>query len=107
MVQSSDLFQALQAGHLFGAGLDVWWQYPPRNALEAGGLPPTTCPPSACDFASLGNVVMSPHRGGAPSVAEVEEVRWAEVDAILCGVVAGGWASLSAHPALYSMEEGY
>ena len=25
-----DLFEALQSKHLYGAGLDVWWSYPPK-----------------------------------------------------------------------------
>ena len=25
-----DLFDALNSKHLFGAGLDVWWSYPPK-----------------------------------------------------------------------------
>ena len=30
------LYVALKDGHLSGAALDVWWQYPPRPSRTAG-----------------------------------------------------------------------
>lgn len=51
------LFEALKTGGIRGAVLDVWYNYPgatPPNPVEGP-------PPSKHDFASLENVVMTPH----------------------------------------------
>ena len=72
-----------------------------------GGEPASCCPPAHHDFASLPNVVMSPHRGGAPSVAEVEERRYEELEKVVRGVQEQGWQSLHSHPNLYSLKAGY
>lgn len=58
VVQETPLYQALRSGHLAGAGLDVWYNYP--RTLEAR----TDTPPSQHPFHEMDNVVMSPHRGG-------------------------------------------
>ena len=44
---------------IFAAGIDVWYRY---NTSIDDDIPT----PSRFDFESLDNVVMSPHRGGAP-----------------------------------------
>lgn len=66
VVDEEALYLALRDRKILGAGLDVWWQYGRAGAEKA--------PPSRFDFASLDNVVMSPHCGG--STAESEELRW-------------------------------
>jgi phosphoglycerate dehydrogenase-like enzyme len=79
VVDEEALFAALESGRLYGAGLDVWWKYPPR-----GGR---TGPPSAFDFASLPNVVMSPHCGG--STADTESARWEALGHLLARLSEG------------------
>jgi len=59
IVDEAALYEALRHGPLGGAGLDVWYSYPPDEAARAAW------PPSAYPFHELDNVVMSPHRGGA------------------------------------------
>lgn len=51
VVQEKALYEALSAGTIAGAGLDVWWSGPP---LAPSGLP----------FHTLPNVVMTPHNSG-------------------------------------------
>jgi phosphoglycerate dehydrogenase-like enzyme len=58
IVDETALYEALRAGWLGGAGLDVWYAYPKDEASRAGTAP------SVHPFRELDNVVMSPHRGG-------------------------------------------
>lgn len=74
VIEEEAFFVALRDGRLGGAGLDVWWEYPK-------GKDETTCPPSKFDFASLENVVMSPHVGGATK--DSERLRWTHVAELL------------------------
>jgi phosphoglycerate dehydrogenase-like enzyme len=65
VVDEIALFDALSDGHLGGAGLDVWYNYPMlpgQGGFAADGDSPNLCPASR-PFWSLPNVVMSPHRG--------------------------------------------
>ncbi|MBS1724253.1 MAG: hypothetical protein JSS66_15020 [Armatimonadetes bacterium] len=55
IIDEGALYEALKERRIHGAGLDVWWHYPKQGE---------TCDPSIFDFASLPNVVMSPHCGG-------------------------------------------
>lgn len=59
IVDEAALFRALSDGHLYAAGLDVWYNYPESESSRA------TTAPSDYPFAGLENVVFSPHRGGA------------------------------------------
>jgi phosphoglycerate dehydrogenase-like enzyme len=52
------LHDALATGHLAGAGLDVWWNYPEDEAARL------SCPPSDAPLQELDQVVMSPHLAG-------------------------------------------
>jgi phosphoglycerate dehydrogenase-like enzyme len=56
VIDESALFDALQSGRLASAIIDTWYQYP--DATRAG------CAPSRFDFASLPNVLMTPHMSG-------------------------------------------
>lgn len=56
IVQELPLYEALRAGRIAGAALDVWWRYPGFRRAKAE--------PSACPFHELDNVVMSPHVSG-------------------------------------------
>lgn len=69
VVDEQALYESLRSGHLAGAGIDVWYSYPDREGKK------TDTPPSRFDFASLPNVVMSPHRGGAFGLPEIERRR--------------------------------
>jgi phosphoglycerate dehydrogenase-like enzyme len=64
IIEEESLFRALQSGHLGGAGLDVWWQYPAKDSER------TNSAPSKFNFASLPNVVMTPHVGGGTDASE-------------------------------------
>ena len=66
VIDQKALYEALKDGHLYGAGLDVWYTYP--TDVESR----KHTPPSDFPFHKLDNVVMSPHRGGAGGTDEVE-----------------------------------
>jgi phosphoglycerate dehydrogenase-like enzyme len=63
------LYRHLSNGSIGAAGLDVWYSYPETAEQR------TSTPPSAYPFGELENVVMSPHRGGAWGVNELERLR--------------------------------
>ncbi len=69
VVDESALYHALRDGTLHAAGLDVWYNYP----IDEPGRASTS--PSEYPFHELDNVVMSPHRGGAPQSPETESLR--------------------------------
>ena len=50
------LFEALAHKRIGGAVIDTWYQYPPAGQ--------STGTPSKLDFASLGNLIMTPHMSG-------------------------------------------
>lgn len=75
IVAERPLFEALESGRLFGAGLDVWYQYPKKRE-ESENVQPAELP-----FHELANVVMSPHRGG--HVQETEPLRMAGLAELL------------------------
>ncbi len=56
VVDEAALFEALQTGRLGSAIIDTWYQYPDATRAE--------CAPSRLDFASLPNVLMTPHMSG-------------------------------------------
>ena len=56
VIDEQALFEALQHKQIGGAIIDTWYQYP--NSETA------TCNPSKFDFASLNNVLMTPHMSG-------------------------------------------
>jgi len=55
VVDEQALHDALSAGAIAGAGIDVWW----RNPRD-----PDAPPPSHLDFTKLANVVLTPHQSG-------------------------------------------
>lgn len=83
VVDETALFERLENGHLFGAGLDVWWRTP-REASERGSTPPATHP-----FHELPNVVMTPHVGGGLGEPGIEEARALAIARILAELEAG------------------
>lgn len=56
VVDEAALFNALQQKRIGGAVIDTWYQYPTAQQQ--------ICPPSRFDFASLNNVLMTPHMSG-------------------------------------------
>jgi len=56
VVEEEALYQALRDRAIFGAGIDVWYQYPADREARSH------TPPAHLPFAELDNVVMSPHR---------------------------------------------
>jgi len=76
------LYEALSTGRLWGAGLDVWWQYP-------SGEPPNW--PSRRPFHELENVVLTPHCGGWAE--GIDEVRFRELARLLRRFAAGDWTA--------------
>lgn len=77
VVDEGALYEALCSGHLFGAGLDVWYRYPP----DAGSR--THTPPSAYPFHELDSVVLSPHRAGGGANPAIERLRMAALADLL------------------------
>jgi phosphoglycerate dehydrogenase-like enzyme len=55
VVDEAALHQALTAGRIAGAGIDVWWRNPRDHDRP---------PPSNLDFTGLSNVVLTPHQSG-------------------------------------------
>jgi phosphoglycerate dehydrogenase-like enzyme len=56
VIDEKALYEALQARQIGGAVIDTWYQYPAPTQPE--------CAPSQFDFASLDNVLMTPHMSG-------------------------------------------
>lgn len=69
IIEEEPLYLALKSGRITAAGLDVWYTYPRTPEAQAN------TPPSAFPFHELDNVVMSPHRGGAFRLQELERRR--------------------------------
>jgi len=70
IIDEKALFDALKDNRIRGAGLDVWWRYPPKW----GGK---STPPSDMPFQDLDNVVISPHRAGYSENTEREYFQFA------------------------------
>lgn len=81
IVDQEALYMVLKNHQIFGAGLDVWYNYPEREEDRASTLP------ADFPFHELDNVVMSPHRGGM--VQETETLRMAAL-AVLINAAARG-----------------
>jgi phosphoglycerate dehydrogenase-like enzyme len=69
IIEEESLYLALKSGRITAAGLDVWYSYPRTPEAQAN------TPPSEFPFHELDNVVMSPHRGGAFRLQELEQRR--------------------------------
>jgi phosphoglycerate dehydrogenase-like enzyme len=69
VVEETALWNALRDGTLHAAGLDVWYNYPTDEPSRFATSP------SEHPFRELPNVVMSPHRAGAPNTPETESLR--------------------------------
>ncbi len=84
IVSEEALYQALKEKRITAAGLDVWYSYP-KNPESRVNTPPSRFP-----FHELENVVMSPHRGGAFRLQELEHRRMSELARMLNAFARGG-----------------
>ncbi len=66
VINEDALYQALQSKRIAGAGLDVWYQYPAAGQDRQ---------PARLPFHSLDNVIMTPHKPTAETMA----YRWKEI----------------------------
>ncbi|MEE8355934.1 MAG: NAD(P)-dependent oxidoreductase [Anaerolineales bacterium] len=82
IVDQRALFTALKENKIFGAGLDVWYNYPKHSADRVETRP------ADYPFHELDNVVMSPHRGGL--VEETERLRMIALARSLNAAAKGG-----------------
>ena len=73
IVDEDALYAALKDGHLGGAALDVWWQYPTPAEPERR--------PSRRPFHELQNVLITPH--SSSSSEATADRRWSVVAANL------------------------
>jgi phosphoglycerate dehydrogenase-like enzyme len=80
IVDEAALYEALAAGRLGGAALDVWWQH--WNPAEPDRLP------SRFPFQDLPNVIMTPHCSGFTE--GTADRRWGDLAANLDRHVGGG-----------------
>jgi len=79
IVDEDALYAALKDGHLGGAALDVWWQYPTPAEPERR--------PSRRPFHELPNVLITPHNSS--STEATADRRWSVVAANLDRFVRG------------------
>ena len=77
IVDERSLYEALRHGKIAAAGLDVWYAYPQTKQAQS------KTPPSRFPFHELDNVVMSPHRGGAFGIQELEQMRMRDLAQVL------------------------
>lgn len=96
VVDEAALYHALRDGTLHAAGLDVWYNYP----TDESGRKSTS--PSEYPFHELKNVVMSPHRAGAPNTPETESLRMRALAELLNAA-----ARCEPIPNLVDLELGY
>jgi phosphoglycerate dehydrogenase-like enzyme len=73
IVDEDALYAALKDGHLGGAALDVWWQYPTPAEPDRR--------PSRRPFHELPNVLITPH--SSSSTEATADRRWSVVAANL------------------------
>lgn len=73
IVEEDALYAALKDGHLGGAALDVWWQYPTQTEPSRR--------PSRRPFHELPNVLITPH--SSSSTEATADRRWSAVAANL------------------------
>ncbi len=66
VVDERALYEALSGGMLAGAGLDVWYDYPPPGSTEGA--------PSRFPIHGLPNVILSPHVAGSTREAVAQNV---------------------------------
>ncbi len=94
IVDQKALFTVLKENKIFGAGLDVWYNYPKHDddRIETR--------PADYPFHELDNVVMSPHRGGL--VKETERLRMSALALSLNAAAKG-----ESIPNLVNLELGY
>lgn len=83
VVDESALYEALAGRTLHAAGLDVWYNYPTDEAGRTGTRP------SEHPFGELDNVVLSPHRAGAPHTEETELARMRGLAGLINAYAAG------------------
>ena len=69
VVDEDALYAALKDGHVGGAALDVWWQYPTQTEPERR--------PSRRPFHELPNVLITPH--SSSSTEATADRRWSAV----------------------------
>lgn len=69
VIDEQALYNALKSGHVFAAGLDVWWNYPKEEADRAHTFP------ADAPLHELPNVVMSPHRANQVQGWELASLR--------------------------------
>ena len=67
IVNQAALYRALKEHRIYGAGLDVWYNYPDSKESRENTAP------GDYPFHELDNLVFSPHRGG--KVVETEQLR--------------------------------
>ncbi|MCK5584997.1 hydroxyacid dehydrogenase, partial [Candidatus Bipolaricaulota bacterium] len=83
IVNEEALYTALKEERIAAAGIDVWYSYPRTPESRAD------TPPSQFPFHELENVVMSPHRGGAFQLEELERRRMADLAHTLNAIARG------------------
>ena len=83
IVDEEALYLALKEEQIAAAGVDVWYNYPSTPESRAN------TPPSRFPFHELDNVVMSPHRGGAFGLHELEQRRMTDLAQALNAIAHG------------------
>ncbi|CAE8604407.1 unnamed protein product, partial [Polarella glacialis] len=99
VVDEDALYEALSSGQLLGAGVDCWYKYPTSVASRQ-------CTPVSdrLDFASLPNLVLSPHRAGAVGLPRTEQARMHCLAKLCNAAVEGGVWTM---PNRVDMAKGY
>ncbi|MCK5246158.1 hydroxyacid dehydrogenase, partial [Candidatus Bipolaricaulota bacterium] len=83
IVDEKALYRALKEERIAAAGIDVWYSYPHTPESRANTSP------SQFPFHELDNVVMSPHRGGAFRLEELEQRRMTDLAHTLNAIARG------------------